>query len=59
MKSDNTVHQTTSDNQSSANDINYLSVPSLNTKQIINFKAQSQYQAANLVEDDDVGEYEL
>lgn len=57
MNSDNTMHKTSNDNQKPANDVNYLSP--IKTKQIINFKAQSQYQAVNLVEDDDVGEYEL
>ncbi len=59
MNSDNTAHQTNRVKQRSANDVNYLSVPSLNTKQIINFKAQSIYQSAELLEEEDEGEYEL
>ncbi len=59
MNSDNTAYQTNSVKQRSTNDVHYLSVPSLCTKQIINFKAQSTYQSAELLEEEDEGEYEL
>ncbi len=40
-------------------DHNYLAPIPTHTKQTINFKAQSHYKSAELVEDDDEGEYEL
>lgn len=59
MKTDNTIAQTTSNDQQAVNNSNYLSAETAKTKQYINFKAQSQYQSAELADDEDEGKYEL
>lgn len=59
MNSDNTMQQTAKEKQQVNKDSNYFAPLPSQTKQIINFKAQTQYQSADLVEDDDEGAYEL
>ncbi len=60
MNSDNSMQQSiTLTEKQRTKDHNYLAPIPTHTKQTINFKAQSHYKSAELVEDDDEGEYEL